>query len=107
MEEKLQELLQGLKKNAITFAEVLTFIDRQHKHTPTAFKNGNVFNEATQNQGSAKVFAFAKLNNLSADDTLYLFAEHYKSVLDKPEDMDHQNIRQFMANGWSGITFES
>jgi len=52
------------------------------------------------------VFAFAQLNGLSAADTLYLFAEHYQSVLDHPDATDHQNIRQFMANGWDGIAFE-
>ena len=75
-------------------------------HQPTAFKKGDAYNEATQNQGSAKVFAFAQLNGLSPEDTLYLFAEHYQAVLDTPAGTDHQNIRQFMANGWAGITFE-
>lgn len=69
-------------------------------------KNGDTYNEATQNQGSAKVLAFGRLNNLSKEDTLLLFAEHYQSVLDKPDASDHQNIRQFMANGWDGVVFE-
>ena len=63
-------------------------------------------NAADQNQGSAKVFAFAKLNELSKEDTLKLFAEHYQSVLDTPEGEDHQNIRQFILNGWDGVYFE-
>jgi hypothetical protein len=60
----------------------------------------------TQNQGSAKVFAFAKLNGLSAEDTLWLFAEHYHSVLADPTGIDHQNIRQFIVHGWPGIEFK-
>ncbi|MEG0198898.1 MAG: HopJ type III effector protein, partial [Acinetobacter sp.] len=28
-------------------------------------------------------------------------------VLATPEATDHQNIRQFMLNGWDGIQFES
>ncbi|ENR5726451.1 HopJ type III effector protein, partial [Acinetobacter baumannii] len=34
------------------------------------------------------------------------FAEHYASVLATPEGTDHQNIRQFMQNGWDGVKFE-
>ena len=106
MEEQLHTLLQQLKANSATFKEVIEFIETYYHHTPTAFKNGSAYNEATQNQGSAKVFAFAKLNNLSEADTLYLFAEHYQAVLAHPDGSDHQNIRQFMANGWAGIVFE-
>ncbi len=106
MKEQLQTLLTSLKTNAIHFAKVIEFIDTHYQHQPTAFKNGDAYNEATQNQGSARVFAFAQLNNLNAEDTLYLFAEHYQAVLATPEATDHQNIRQFMAHGWDGIVFE-
>lgn len=106
MKEQLFTLLTGLKQNTITFAEAIKFIETYYKHQPAAFKNGDAYNEATQNQGSAKIFAFAQLNNLSAADTLYLFAEHYQSVLATPDATDHQNIRQFIANGWDGVVFE-
>ena len=106
MKEQIQTLLSSLKNNETPFAKVLELIDANYQHQPTAFKNGDAYNEATQNQGSAKVFAFAQLNNLSEADTLYLFAEHYQSVLADPDGKDHQNIRQFMANGWQGIVFE-
>ena len=106
MKTEINSLLLALKAGSVPFSEVIQFIENAYKHQPTAFKNGEAYNEATQNQGSAKVFAFAKLNDLSADDTLHLFAEHYKSVLDNPAGSDHQNIRQFMANGWEGIAFE-
>lgn len=89
-----------------TFKDVLESIDTSYQHQPTAFKNGDVYNEATQNQGSARVFAFAQLNKLSKEDTLQLFAEHYQSVLDSPDGTDHQNIRQFMKHGWEGVSFE-
>ncbi|WP_240975935.1 HopJ type III effector protein [Chitinophaga fulva] len=95
-----------LKDNTIQFKEVIEFIESQYHHQPTAFKNGDAYNEATQNQGSAKVFAFAQLNDLSKEDTLYLFAEHYQSVLSTPDAQDHQNIRQFMTHGWAGVVFE-
>nr|WP_294898716.1 HopJ type III effector protein [uncultured Pedobacter sp.] len=106
MTEKTANLLANLKENKIQFSAVIETIDSLYNHTPTAFKNGEAFNEATQNQGSAKVFSFAKLNNLSKEETLLLFAEHYQSVLNTPEATDHQNIRQFMQNGWQGIRFE-
>lgn len=106
MKEQLQTLLASLKTNETPFSRVIEFIDTNYQHQPTAFKNGDAYNEATQNQGSARVFTFAKLNNLSAEDTLYLFAEHYRAVLATPEATDHQNIRQFMAHGWDGIVFE-
>ena len=106
MEEQLNTLLNNLKQGSVAFKDVITFIESYYQHQPTAFKNGDAYNEATQNQGSAKVFSFAQLNNLSKEDTLYLFAEHYQAVLDTPEATDHQNIRQFMANGWAGIVVE-
>jgi hypothetical protein len=106
MKEQVNTLLQQLRNNAITFKEVIEFIETYYQHQPAAFKNGEAYNEATQNQGSAKVFAFARINNLSAEDTLYLFAEHYRSVLEHPDGSDHQNIRQFMAYGWQGVVFE-
>jgi hypothetical protein len=106
MKEQLQILLTKLKDNSILFKDVITFIETYYQHQPTAFKNGDAYNEATQNQGSAKVFTFAQLNKLDKDDTLSLFAEHYRSVLENPDGTDHQNIRQFMLHGWPGITFE-
>lgn len=106
MKEQLATLIKKSKNNSLTFKEVIEFIETHYQHQPTAFKNGETHNEATQNQGSARVFAFAQLNNLNQEDTLYLFAEHYQSVLNDPAGTDHQNIRQFMAHGWSGIIFE-
>ena len=106
MNEQLPVLMAALKKGDTSFNEVIAFIEKYYQHQPTAFKNGEAYNEATQNQGSAKVFAFAKLNNLSVADTLYLFAEHYHAVLAHPDATDHQNIRQFMVHGWPGLVFE-
>ena len=106
MNEQITTLLAGLKEQSIVFTDVIAFIEARYQHTPTAFKNGEAYNEATQNQGSAKVFAFAQLNNLSVEDTLLLFAEHYQSVLKHPNATDHQNIRQFISHGWAGIKFE-
>lgn len=106
MKEQLVTLIKKLKDNSLPFKEVIEFIETYYQHQPTVFKNGEAHNEATQTQGSAKVFAFAQLNDLNEEDTLYLFAEHYQSVLNNPNGTDHQNIRQFMAHGWPGIVFE-
>lgn len=101
-----QQLLTQLQTGEVKFADVLAFIEARYNHTPTAFQNGQQHNAANENQGSAKVFSFAKLNDLDQAQTLSLFAEHYASVLATPEATDHQNIRQFMQNGWDGIKFE-
>jgi len=106
MTEQLTTLTKNLKDNKVSFKEVIEFIETYYNHQPTAFKNGDAYNEASQNQGSAKVFAFSQLNNLSKEDTLYLFGEHYQSVLNNLNGTDHQNIRQFMLNGWEGVKFE-
>ncbi|MET3980505.1 hypothetical protein ABIB62_003105 [Mucilaginibacter sp. UYP25] len=106
MKKELSELIIALKSKVANFSDVIAFIETYYTHQPTAFKNGDTYNEATQNQGSAKVLTFAKLHSLGKEDTLQLFAEHYQSVLDTPDAEDHQNIRQFMANGWQGIAFE-
>ena len=106
MKEQLPTLIKKLKDNSLSFKEVIEFIETYYQHQPTAFKNGELHNEATQNQGSAKVFTFAQLNELDKEDTLYLFAEHYQSVLNSPDGAHHQNIRQFMIHGWPGIVFE-
>ncbi len=100
-----QDLLQQLQAGTAKFADVIAYIDAHYQHSPTAFQNGTQHNTAEQNQGSAKVFSFAKLQHLDQAQTLQLFAEHYQAVLDTPEGIDHQNIRQFMQNGWDGITF--
>lgn len=101
-----QQLLAQLQAGEVKFSDVLAFIEARYNHTPTAFQNGQQHNAATENQGSAKVLSFAQLNNLNQVQTLSLFAEHYASVLATPEASDHQNIRQFMVNGWNGVKFE-
>ena len=106
MDQQFSYLIAASKSNSLAFSTVLAFIDTHYQHQPTAFKNGDAYNETTQNQGSARVFTLAKMNGLSKEDTLYLFAEHYQAVLANPDGTDHQNIRQFMLHGWPGVVFE-
>ncbi|AZA73608.1 HopJ type III effector protein [Chryseobacterium indoltheticum] len=102
-------LFEQLEKSAeeIQFKDVIAFIDEHYEFTPTKFTNGNTVNEADQNNGSCKVFSFAKINDLSKEETLNLFGEFYrKDVLQNPEGTDHQNIRNFIEFGWEGISFD-
>lgn len=102
-------ILEQLKASpeTIDFKEVINFIDENYDFTPTKFNNGEAVNEANQNNGSCKVFSFAKLNALSKDETLALFGDFYRiDVLQNPEGTDHQNIRNFIEFGWDGISFE-
>lgn len=102
----IQSILDQLRTGRFNFSDVLAEIDRYYTHTPTAFKNGDQYNAATENQGSARVLYYAQLQQLSKEDTLRLFAEHYQHVLDNPEANNHQNIRQFMQHGWEAVQFE-
>lgn len=93
---------------SIEFTETMAVIEANYLFTETTFSNGKQKNKAGQNSGSCKVFAFAQLQNLSELHTLACFGIYYRDdVLKFPENDDHQNIRQFMANGWSGITFSA
>lgn len=94
------------KPETIQFNDAISFIDEHYNFTPTQFKNGNTINEANQNNGSCKIFSFAKLNDLSKEETLTLFGDFYRNdVLKNPQGSDHQNIRNFMEFGWDGIFF--
>lgn len=103
----VQILLDKLKQKQIVFKDVLDYIQENYSYTPSAFTNGSQVNSAEENQGSARVLFFAKLENLSQEDTLSLFAEHYESVLATPDQTDHQNIRQFQMHGFQGLKFEN
>lgn len=103
----VEALINKVKQSEIlSFAEVIEAIDANYSFTPSFFKNGDVVNEENQNNGSCKVFSFAKMHQLSEKETLFLFGEHYQKVLQTPSDVDHQNIRNFMKFGWNGIVFE-
>jgi hypothetical protein len=107
---KLTTLLEATKMTptSIAFSDVIATIDAHYTFTPTKFINGATTNLADQNNGSCKIFAFAKLHNLSVSETLALFGDFYrKDVLLHPTNDDHQNIRNFMEFGWEGIEFSA
>jgi hypothetical protein len=92
----------------IEFSETMDVIDENYEFIPAEFTNNGTVNEANQNDGSCKIFAFGLLNSLSKQQTLACFGAYYRDdVLAHPEGDDHQNIRNFMLSGWDGIHFSS
>ncbi|PID60247.1 MAG: type III effector [Gammaproteobacteria bacterium] len=91
----------------IEFPDVVALINRHYAFVPTAFRNGDLFNEAGQNNGACRLFAFARLHELGREQTLALFGAFYRAdVLKNPDGDSHPNIRQFMKTGWEGIEFD-
>ena len=81
------ELVQKIKTQAenIQFSEIIETVDANYNFTPTAFKNGETMNEANQNNGSCKVFSFAKnQRNLLKPSQLKLISSYYKLFIIKP-----------------------
>ncbi len=106
----LESFLQKLKESpdSVEFNDTMSIIDSMYVFTPTPFNNGDLVNGAGQNSGSCKLFSFARLHNLTPEQTLACFGSYYRDdVLKHPESRDHQNIRNFMKTGWSGIKFDS
>jgi hypothetical protein len=105
----ITSFLEKLKQtpSTITFPETIAVIEENYDFTPTTFSNGTQHNAAGENSGSCKLFAFAKLQNLSKTETLACFGAYYfEEVLGDPEGTNHQNIRNFIKLGWDGIQFE-
>jgi hypothetical protein len=106
---ELNTFLQRLNESpdSIAFSDTIAVIDAMYEFTPTTFKNATFLNEAGKNNGSCKLFSFAQLQNLSPQQTLHCFGDYFrKDVLLNPEGTDHQNIRNFIVNGWAGIEFD-
>jgi hypothetical protein len=90
----------------LEFNELMELVDTNYTFTATEFSNGDLLNFADQNQGSCKLFSFARLHGLTQDETLACFGEFYRQdVLTDPAGNNHQNIRNFMKYGWEGVRF--
>ena len=94
------------------FKDIISVIEKHYDYTPVKFSNGVgdtcVINKAGENEGSCKIFAFAKLHNLTEQQTLHCFGHYYRDdVLSNPNKNDHANIRQFIKFGWQHIVFEN
>jgi hypothetical protein len=91
----------------INFADTIQVIEDNYNFTPTTFTNGEIKNNAGENSGSCKLFAFSVDQQFTKEETLFCFGEHYKSVLDDEKGNSHQNIRNFMKTGFKGLSFEN
>jgi len=103
------EFINQLKQNpsSIEFSDSMGVIDQNYHFSAVAFTIGSQDNNAGENQGSCKLIAFAKHHGLEVEQTLNLFGAYYRDeVLKNPEGDDHQNIRNFMASGWDGVSFD-
>jgi hypothetical protein len=99
------------KGETISFHETIIVITENYYYHPTEFSNGldedTLTNPAGTNEGSCKIFAFAKIHNLTEQQTLNLFGDYYRiDVLQDPNGTGHQNIRNFIKYGWAGISFK-
>ena len=104
----IPRFLEQLKQfpESIQFQETIALIEDNYTFVPTAFDNGTHHNAAGTNSGSCKLFAFARIQNLSPSETLSCFgAYNFEEVLGAPEETNHQNIRNFMKTAWDGIVF--
>jgi HopJ type III effector protein len=109
LEKFIHKVSQG---EPISFNETIIVITENYHYQPTEFKNGLnddvVINPAGSNEGSCKIFAFAKLHHLDQQQTLALFGDYFRlDVLGNVKGTDHQNIRSFMKYGWDGISFKN
>jgi HopJ type III effector protein len=109
----LEQFLAKIKQDEhVSFDETIAVIAANYDYQPTEFSNGLydgiLTNTAGTNEGSCKIFAFAKLHQLNEQQTLSLFGHYYRlDVLDDPDGAGHQNIRNFMKYGWQGIHFSN
>jgi hypothetical protein len=106
----LDEFLQCVRAGELVgFQDTMAVIAACYRYQPAEFSNGlhqSLLNLAGQNEGSCKIFAFAKLHGLTEPQTLNLFGDYYRlDVLGNLDGKDHQNIRNFMRDGWAGIVF--
>lgn len=104
------ELILKIKQQplSVNFEEIMEVIQDNYQYTPTSFINGALENQASTNEGSCKIFAFAKLHSLTQNETLACFGHYYREdVLGNPKGADHGNIRNFINSGWDGISFIS
>jgi hypothetical protein len=90
----------------ISFEQSIALIDALYDFTPSRFTNGALSNAEGENNGSCKILAFGLLHQLSEPQTLHLFGDYYRSVLNTPTAQDHPNIRNFIRTGWDGVAFD-
>ena len=105
---RLEEFLTRVHAGErVTFPESMAVVGAYYDYTPTRFVNGGVVNEAGSNEGSCKLFYFAKLHGLSVEQTLGLFGDYYwQDVLQHPDGAGHANLRAFLREGWANVAYD-
>lgn len=106
---QIQQFLDKLhnRPESLQFNDTMAVIEANYHFSPTSFTNGELRNEAGQNSGSCKLFAFALMHQLDKNQTLSCFGDYYRiDVLQYPENSDHQNIRNFIRYGWDGVRYD-
>jgi hypothetical protein len=102
----LPDFLAAIETDTHQFSSTLAFINQWFDFTPSAFRNGNVSNNADQNQGSCRVLSMALMLGLSTAQALKCFGEHYRDVLATPGVDNHHNLRRLQAEGLVDIHFD-
>lgn len=112
MTQALEAFLARIRAGQpVAFRDTMDVIAAHYDYSPVRFGNGigadRLVNEPGQNEGSCRIFAFARLQGLSEPETLALFGEYYRDeVLPHPGGEGHRNIRNFMKYGWAGIALD-
>ena len=111
---ELETFIEQIKNtpDITEFDDVIGIIDQYYLYTPTRFVNGtdndNVVSDTGENEGSCKIFSFARIHQLDEARTLNCFGKYYREyVLNNPEGTDHANIRTFIKHGWDHIKFDN
>jgi len=67
MELTISELISRLnaKDESVDFSDVMQVVSQHYNYKESHFTNGELTNQAGTNEGSCKIFAFAKIHNLS------------------------------------------
>ncbi len=110
----INELLTLIKTHSenINFDDVIQVINNHYQYTPTRFSNGKganiIINKSGTNEGSCKIFAFAKRHQLTKQQTLACFGKYYREdVLQNSDGNNHANIRTLMSYSLEDINFDN
>lgn len=103
-----EQFITGLNNETNSFQNTMDFIEAHYDFSAVAFTVGQQANEQGTNQGSCKIFCLGKALSLSESQTLQCFGDFYrKDVIEHPDADDHQNIRNFIKSGWSGVNIDA
>lgn len=104
-QESYLEALRSGKQ--MDFDDLMALIDEHFDYTPASFVNGDLQNADNENQGSAKLFCFGAIHQLTQLEVLHCFGQYYQAVLADSKGNSHANIRNFITYGWAGLKFDS